>query len=137
MAKELLRKALLLCKQPFKGADTLVAAVDMSLKLLGMEFYVEVSKEEIEAIKQAMVSGPGGISTHSGHWYNCVNGHPVSLLSSILTYISDLPSLLSASAACLWKTLDARNVVHPLVDRTIRLSKVLHVLRTWSAKRKE
>ncbi|KAF1915145.1 hypothetical protein BDU57DRAFT_576497 [Ampelomyces quisqualis] len=79
MAKELLRKALILCEQPFKGADTLAKAVDMSLKLLGMEFYAEVTKEEIEAIKQAMISGPGGMSTHSGHWYKCVNGHPFAI----------------------------------------------------------
>jgi hypothetical protein len=134
MAKELLQKALILCKQPFKGADTLAAAVDMSLKLLGMEFYAEVSKEEIEAIKQAMVSGPGGISTHSGHWYNCVNGHPVSARPSILIYIADPHSLLSASAVCPWKMLDAQNAVRRLAGRITRLSKVLHVLRTWSTR---
>ena len=77
-AKELLEKAAMLCEQPFQGADTLAQAVEQSLRVLGKEFYAEVSKEEIEAIKRAMVSGPGGIATHSGHWYNCVNGHPVS-----------------------------------------------------------
>jgi hypothetical protein len=78
MAKELLEKAAKLCEQPFKDSATLAVAVEQSLRLLGKDFYAEVTKEEIEAIKAAMVSGRGGISTHSGHWYNCVNGHPVS-----------------------------------------------------------
>jgi cell division septum initiation protein DivIVA len=77
-AKELLENALKLCEQPFKGAKELADAVDLSLRLLGKEFYAEVSKEEIEAIKKAMLNGPGGIATHSGHWYKCVRGHPVS-----------------------------------------------------------
>lgn len=80
MAKGLLNSAAELCKQPFKGAKELSEAIERSLRLLGKEFYSEVSKEEIEAIKRAMVSGPGGIATHSGHWYKCVQGHPVSTL---------------------------------------------------------
>lgn len=40
--------------------------------------YEAVTLEELQSIKTAMVSGPRGIATHSGHWYNCVNGHPVS-----------------------------------------------------------
>lgn len=77
-AKDLLDKAVKLCELPFKGAKDLAEAVEKSLKLLSQEFYTEVTKEEIEAIKKAMVSGRGGIATHSGHWYHCVNGHPVS-----------------------------------------------------------
>ena len=77
-AKELLEKAKQLCKQPFQDANSLRIAVDESLKLLRKEWYEEVTAEEIAAIKLAMVSGPRGITTHSGHWYNCVNGHPVS-----------------------------------------------------------
>jgi hypothetical protein len=46
--------------------------------MLDKEFYEAVSGEELESIKKAMVSGRGGIATHSGHWYKCVNGHPVS-----------------------------------------------------------
>jgi hypothetical protein len=80
MAKELLNQAAELCKQPFKGAKELAQAVEGSLRLLGKEFYSEVSKEEIAAIKKAIISGPGGIATHSGHWYKCVKGHPVSTL---------------------------------------------------------
>jgi hypothetical protein len=78
-AKELLEMAKGLCAQPFQNADVLLTAVEEWIKLLGKERYEEVTKEEIAAIKAAMVSGPGGIITHSGHWYNCINGHPVSL----------------------------------------------------------
>jgi hypothetical protein len=78
MAKELLEQAAKLCEQPFKDSKILAEAVDHSLKLLGKEFYAEVTKEEIESIKAAMVSGRGGIATNSGHWYECVNRHPVS-----------------------------------------------------------
>jgi hypothetical protein len=77
-AKQLLKKAAKLCEQPFKDAEKLAQAVEHSERLLGKEFYTEVTKEEIEAIKEAMVSGARGIATHSGHWYKCVNGHPVS-----------------------------------------------------------
>ncbi|KAH7414422.1 hypothetical protein DE146DRAFT_673990 [Phaeosphaeria sp. MPI-PUGE-AT-0046c] len=78
-SKDLLGKATELCELPFRGARCLAEAVDKSLKLLGRDFYAEVTKEEIEAIKRAMVGGPGGIATHSGHWYNCANGHPFAI----------------------------------------------------------
>jgi hypothetical protein len=84
MAKQLLEKAAKLCEQPFQDSKALAEAVDHSLKLLGKEFYSEVTKEELESIKAAMVSGRGGIATHSGHWYKCRNGHPVS---SVLLFI--------------------------------------------------
>ncbi|KAJ4352735.1 hypothetical protein N0V95_004007 [Ascochyta clinopodiicola] len=79
-AKALLEDAKELCENAFSGRDQLKKAIEQSLQLLGREFYAEVTKEELEAIKRAMVSGRGGIATHSGHWYNCVNGHPVSIL---------------------------------------------------------
>lgn len=56
-------------------------AVDNTLGLLGKEWNKEVTAEELAAIKQAMVSGHGGIATHSGHWYKCENGHPSSATS--------------------------------------------------------
>ncbi|KAL2074450.1 hypothetical protein VTL71DRAFT_8228 [Oculimacula yallundae] len=75
----LLETAKELCKQPFKDADVLSIAVDNILGLLGKEWYEEVTVAELAAIKQAMVSGSGGIATHSGHWYNCENGHPFAI----------------------------------------------------------
>ena len=77
-AKKLLEKANELCAQPFENAEGLRHAVEDSIRLLGREWYAPVSAEEIAAIKNAMVSGAGGLATHSGHWYNYVNGHPVS-----------------------------------------------------------
>ncbi|KAF9696125.1 hypothetical protein EKO04_005861 [Ascochyta lentis] len=78
-AKALLEDAEKLCENAFQGRDQLKEGVEQSLRLLGREFYVEVTKEEIEAIKRAMVGGRGGIASHSGHWYNCVNGHPFAI----------------------------------------------------------
>ena len=78
-AKALLEDAEELCKRPFENAEGLRRAVQESVKLLGREWYEEVTAEELAAVKAAMVSGPQGINTHSGHWYNCANGHPVSL----------------------------------------------------------
>lgn len=77
-AQELLKQALELCNQPFQNSDVFRKAVDDSIKLLGREWYEQVTTEEIAAVKAAMVSGRGGIATHAGHWYNCQNGHPVS-----------------------------------------------------------
>ncbi|KIW10744.1 hypothetical protein PV08_10043 [Exophiala spinifera] len=78
-ARELLEQAVELCKQPFQNAEQLRAAAEESIKLLQREWYEAVSSEELDAIKRAMVSGPGGIATHSGHWYNCIRGHPFAI----------------------------------------------------------
>ena len=79
IAKAMLERAKEMCVQAFENADNLFRAVEESIKLLRKEWYEEVSAEEIAAIKAAMVSGSEGIATHSGHWYNCANGHPVGL----------------------------------------------------------
>jgi hypothetical protein len=76
-AKALLENAQELCKKNFQDAEALLQAVSESLKLLQRPWYEEVTAEELAAIKAAMVSGRTGIATHSGHWYNCENGHPV------------------------------------------------------------
>ncbi|QSZ30515.1 hypothetical protein DSL72_000069 [Monilinia vaccinii-corymbosi] len=81
-AKGLLEQARGLCEKGFQNADLLLNAVEESIKFLGREWYEEVTKEELDAIKKAMVSGSGGIATHSGHWYECGRGHPVSLIMS-------------------------------------------------------
>ena len=83
IAKDLLAKADELCENSFRDRDTLRQAIIATLTMLNKEFYETVSKEELESIKKAMVSGRGGIATHSGHWYKCVNGHPVSFSSPI------------------------------------------------------
>jgi hypothetical protein len=80
-ARELLEKALELCKQPFQNSEQLKIAAEESLKLLRREWYESVTPEELAAIKQAMIGGARGIAAHSGHWYNCVNGHPVRIYS--------------------------------------------------------
>ena len=79
MAKQLLEDAREVCKQLFQNAERLRNAVEESIRLMKRQWYEEVTAEEINAIKAAMVSGFQGIATHLGHWYNCENGHPVSL----------------------------------------------------------
>jgi hypothetical protein len=83
VARDLLTKADELCERSFRGRDALRQAIEAASTMLSKEFYETVSKEELESIKQAMVNGRGGIATHSGHWYKCVNGHPVSRPSSL------------------------------------------------------
>ncbi|KAG9186673.1 hypothetical protein G6011_09781 [Alternaria panax] len=78
-ARILLTAADKLCRHPFGGRDNLRRAITTASKMLSKEFYEAVSKEELESIKKAMVSGRGGIATHSGHWYKCVNGHPFAI----------------------------------------------------------
>lgn len=90
-AKALLERAEKLCEQGFRDADSLLLAIKQSLEVLGKEWYEAVTAEELEAIKKAMVSGPRGIATHSGHWYNCVNGHPVRLAPYSLLHYQTCP----------------------------------------------
>ncbi len=78
-AKELLNEAEKMCQSSFSNADGLRKAVEQTLQQLGKEWYEEVSKDELAAIKAAMLSGPRGMATHSGHWYNCENGHPFAI----------------------------------------------------------
>ncbi|KAL2814041.1 hypothetical protein BJX63DRAFT_393349 [Aspergillus granulosus] len=78
-AKEYLQQAEKLCAKGFRGANELSSAVKELLKLLREKWYEEVTSKELESIKLAMISGRGGFSTHSGHWYNCENGHPFAV----------------------------------------------------------
>ncbi|KAK2592854.1 hypothetical protein QQS21_009457 [Conoideocrella luteorostrata] len=78
-AKQHLEKALHLCGQPFQHAKQLRRAVQDIHDILQKERYEAVTRDELAAIKQAIVSGPDAIATHSGHWYNCVNGHPFAI----------------------------------------------------------
>ena len=77
LAKDVLDRAKGQCRLGFQNADALPKAVENSLKLLGREWYEEVSAEEIFAVKKAMLDA-ANFATHAGHWYNCTNGHPVS-----------------------------------------------------------
>jgi len=90
-AKDLLQEAKRLCDSGFQTADALQAATERALEVLGKAWYEPVSEAEVAAIKAAMVSGPDGMATHSGHWYNCENGHPVSRESIALAGFSLLP----------------------------------------------
>ncbi|KAF3482227.1 uncharacterized protein GIQ15_04986 [Arthroderma uncinatum] len=78
-ANKMLEKALEVCQIPFHNAKGLRAAVEESIRYMAKEWYEEVTQEEVEAVKAAMVSGSGGIATHSGHWYLCKNGHPFAI----------------------------------------------------------
>ncbi|TGO88166.1 hypothetical protein BPOR_0179g00040 [Botrytis porri] len=78
-AKSLLDEAKGLCGEGFQNADSLLIAVENSIKHIGREWYEDVTKEELDAVKNAMVSGRGGIATHSGHWYECKKGHPFTI----------------------------------------------------------
>lgn len=77
-ARTQLEEAKETCTQPFQNAQILGLAVEQTLNLLRKEWYTPISAAELSAIKNAMVAGPHGLATHSGHWYNCQNGHPVS-----------------------------------------------------------
>lgn len=80
-AKALLESAKDACTLGFHNAINLREAVEGYLKSLAenVSWYEDVSGEEIAAIKKAMLSGAGGLATHSGHWYNCANGHPFAI----------------------------------------------------------
>ena len=84
-AKAMLEKAKGSCTLGFQNANALLKAVEealrLPLRLLGSDWYEKVTVEELTAVKEAMVNaGSLGIMTHSGHWYNCINGHPVSCI---------------------------------------------------------
>jgi len=122
--RELLDKAAELCNRGFQNADTLRTAVEGLTKILQKPWYEVVTAAELASIKAAMVSGSSGIATHSGHWYNCANGHPVSTsllhicdLSYILAKYND--SLQSVIAECQWSTLAAQNAERALGERLI------------------
>lgn len=66
-----------MCDAPFDGAQQLQRDVEAAQQLLGCQWYESVTAEELAAIKVAMVSGPQGLATHSGHWYKCANAHVV------------------------------------------------------------
>ncbi|KAK7987144.1 hypothetical protein PG988_002132 [Apiospora saccharicola] len=64
-----------MCEAGFEGASELLVVVKSLQRRFERERYEVVTADELAAIKAAMVSGRGGIATHSGHWYKCQNGH--------------------------------------------------------------
>jgi hypothetical protein len=86
--RDLLAAALKLCDE-LGNCPELKEQVQEISRLYEGPRYEKVTLEELQSIKTAMVSGRGGIATHSGHWYNCVRGHPVSKLPNF-----ELPSAI-------------------------------------------
>ncbi|KAL4795796.1 hypothetical protein BDV19DRAFT_388822 [Aspergillus venezuelensis] len=79
-ARAFLEEATVLCSKGSQRSEKLLVAVQVSLKLVDSQRYETVTRGELESIKKAMiVSGHGGMATHSGHWYNCENGHPFAV----------------------------------------------------------
>ncbi|KAJ5545400.1 hypothetical protein N7461_007704 [Penicillium sp. DV-2018c] len=76
--RELLTAALKLCDR-LGNCPELQEQVQELTRLYEGPRYETVTLEELRSIKSAMVSGRGGFATHSGHWYNCVNGHPFAI----------------------------------------------------------
>ncbi|KAJ5144090.1 uncharacterized protein N7515_002877 [Penicillium bovifimosum] len=76
--RDLLAAALKLCDR-LGNCPELQEQVQEMARLYEGPRYETVTLEELQSIKTAMVSGRGGIATHSGHWYNCVNGHPFAI----------------------------------------------------------
>ncbi|KAF4979928.1 hypothetical protein FZEAL_3970 [Fusarium zealandicum] len=76
-ARKLLKDAVSQCSKLENGGE-LKEKVEEMIRLFEPR-YEEVTLEELASIKSAMVSGSQGIATHSGHWYNCVNGHPFAI----------------------------------------------------------
>lgn len=109
-AKHLLQNAEQLCEHKFRDRDTLRQAIGHANNMLSKEFYETVSQAEMDMIKTAMVSGRGGLATHSGQSY----------------------SLQLASAVCLCSLLVVLNAGIRLVARIILLLLVLRVRRIWS-----
>ncbi|KAI9734025.1 MAG: hypothetical protein M1834_002682 [Cirrosporium novae-zelandiae] len=79
VAKGLLDEARQLCVMKFQNVEVLRKAVEDSMQAFRKEWYEEVTAEELTSVKNAMVGGPQGIATRSGHWYNCENGHPFAI----------------------------------------------------------
>ncbi|KAJ5938042.1 hypothetical protein N7454_004384 [Penicillium verhagenii] len=86
ITRKLLNDALELCER-LGNCPELQDKVQEMARLCEGPRYETVTLEELKSIKTAMLNGRGGIATHSGHWYNCANGHPVSWTP---TYPSEL-----------------------------------------------
>jgi hypothetical protein len=86
--RNLLADALKLCDK-LENCPELREQVQEMARLYEGPRYETVTLEELQAIKSAMLSGREGLATHSGHWYNCANGHPVSKFPVLRTVSSE------------------------------------------------
>ncbi|KAJ5926867.1 hypothetical protein N7516_008640 [Penicillium verrucosum] len=77
-ARGFLADALHLCDE-LGNCEALREKVEEMNRLYEDPRYEEVTPEELASIKIAMVDGRGGMATNSGHWYNCINGHPFAI----------------------------------------------------------
>ncbi|ROT36145.1 hypothetical protein SODALDRAFT_346215 [Sodiomyces alkalinus F11] len=78
-ALEYLEDALRLCDGLADSEELRKAVESTKQRLLSGPRYEVVTEEERKSIKAAMVGGPRGLSTNSGHWYTCANGHPFAI----------------------------------------------------------
>ncbi|KAL4865893.1 hypothetical protein BDV12DRAFT_210786 [Aspergillus spectabilis] len=78
ITRDLLTAAMKLCDE-LGNCPELQEKVQEMVRLHEGPRYEKVTLEELQSIKTAMITGRGGIATHSGHWYNCVNGHPFAI----------------------------------------------------------
>jgi hypothetical protein len=75
-AKDVIVEGVALCDKGFEGADELKKALEEVDEKLKGEFYGEVTGEEFAVIVTAPKEDLRGTTRH---WYNCQNGHPVSV----------------------------------------------------------
>jgi hypothetical protein len=100
--RELLKEALHQCSR-IANSEDLKERVQAMMRLFEPQYH-EVTPEELASIKSAMVSGHGGIATHSGHWYYCENNHPVSFFVKPSGDLANQhASSRSESVECRWK----------------------------------
>ncbi|KAJ3528590.1 hypothetical protein NM208_g10130 [Fusarium decemcellulare] len=78
IAQGLLNDALTQCSK-LQNSNALTDQVQEMINSFQQPRYEELTAKELASIRLAMVSGPQSIATHSGHWYNCVNGHPFAI----------------------------------------------------------
>jgi hypothetical protein len=76
--RDFLADALVRCQELGNCEDLQERVTEMTHLFEGPR-YETVTPEELASIKTAMIGGPRGMATNSGHWYNCINGHPVSV----------------------------------------------------------
>lgn len=127
-----------LCERTFSGVEKLKDMVEAARKQLcgGATFYQDVSQEELVSVIRA-THAELSITTPTGHWYYCANGHPVScfpvsqpgialIANNIAVYSSQ-----SITVDGQWWRRSARSVGRRLVVLAIDTLLVFKVQRSW------